>query len=71
MYLCGVDGCVVFCLFICEFLCSEVMYYFGVLIICVLSLVGSGDVVVCDMFYDGYLVFELGVIVCWVVFLFM
>lgn len=71
LYLCGVDGWVVLCLLICEFLCSEVMYYLGVLIMCVLLLVGIGEDVVCDMFYDGYLCVEFGVIVCWVLLLFL
>jgi uncharacterized protein YdiU (UPF0061 family) len=36
-----------------EFLCSEAMHYLGVPTTRALSLVGTGDTVVRDMFYDG------------------
>lgn len=36
-----------------EFLCSEAMYYLGVPTTRALSLVGTGDIVIRDMFYSG------------------
>ncbi|MDB6042620.1 MAG: hypothetical protein JWM63_1171 [Gammaproteobacteria bacterium] len=47
-----------------EFLCSEAMYFLGVPTTRALSLVGTGDVVVRDMFYDGDPRPEAGAIVC-------
>jgi uncharacterized protein YdiU (UPF0061 family) len=46
-----------------EFLCSEAMHYLGVPTTRALSLVGTGDTVVRDMFYDGNPVAEKGAIV--------
>ncbi|HOL65609.1 MAG TPA: YdiU family protein, partial [Accumulibacter sp.] len=47
-----------------EFLCSEAMHHLGVPTTRALSLVGSGESVVRDMFYDGHPVDEPGAIVC-------
>jgi uncharacterized protein YdiU (UPF0061 family) len=47
-----------------EFLCSEAMYHLGVPTTRALSLVGTGDAVVRDMFYDGNARPEPGAIVC-------
>jgi len=47
-----------------EFLCSEAMHYLGVPTTRALSLVGTGDAVVRDMFYDGNPRPEPGAIVC-------
>lgn len=47
-----------------EFLCSEAMFYLGVPTTRALSLVGTGDFVIRDMFYDGNAKEELGAIVC-------
>lgn len=47
-----------------EFLCSEAMHHLGVPTTRALSLVGSGETVVRDMFYDGHPVDEPGAIVC-------
>jgi uncharacterized protein YdiU (UPF0061 family) len=47
-----------------EFLCSEAMHFLGVPTTRALSLVGTGDVVVRDMFYDGDPRPEAGAIVC-------
>jgi uncharacterized protein YdiU (UPF0061 family) len=47
-----------------EFLCSEAMHFLGVPSTRALSLVGTGDVVVRDMFYDGNAQPEPGAIVC-------
>jgi uncharacterized protein YdiU (UPF0061 family) len=46
-----------------EFLCSEAMHYLGVPTTRALSLVGTGDAVVRDMFYDGNARAEQGAIV--------
>jgi uncharacterized protein YdiU (UPF0061 family) len=46
-----------------EFLCSEAMHYLGVPTTRALSLVGTGDTVVRDMFYDGNPEAEKGAIV--------
>ena len=47
-----------------EFLCSEAMHHLGVPTTRALSLVGTGDAVVRDMFYDGNPQAEPGAIVC-------
>jgi uncharacterized protein YdiU (UPF0061 family) len=47
-----------------EFLCSEAMHALGVPTTRALSLVGTGDQVVRDMFYDGHPEPEPGAIVC-------
>ncbi len=47
-----------------EFLCSEAMHHLGVPTTRALSLVGTGEMVVRDMFYDGRAAPEPGAIVC-------
>ena len=47
-----------------EFLCSEAMHHLGIPTTRALSLVGTGDQVVRDMFYDGHPEREPGAIVC-------
>jgi uncharacterized protein YdiU (UPF0061 family) len=47
-----------------EFVCSEAMHFLGVPTTRALSLVGSGEAVVRDMFYDGHPQPEPGAIVC-------
>ncbi|HEY0661866.1 MAG TPA: YdiU family protein [Lysobacter sp.] len=47
-----------------EFLCSEAMHHLGVPTTRALSLVGTGEAVVRDMFYDGHPREEPGAIVC-------
>ena len=47
-----------------EFMCSEAMHYLGVPTTRALSLVGTGDTVVRDMFYDGNPQAEPGAVVC-------
>jgi uncharacterized protein YdiU (UPF0061 family) len=47
-----------------EFLCSEAMYFLGVPTTRALSLVGTGEEVIRDMFYDGHPAPEPGAIVC-------
>ncbi len=47
-----------------EFLCSEAMHHLGVPTTRALSLVGTGEQVVRDMFYDGNAAPEPGAIVC-------
>ena len=47
-----------------EFLCSEAMHHLGVPTTRALSLVGTGDDVVRDMFYDGHPQAEPGAVVC-------
>jgi uncharacterized protein YdiU (UPF0061 family) len=47
-----------------EYLCSEAMHFLGVPTTRALSLVGTGDAVVRDMFYDGRPQREPGAIVC-------
>lgn len=47
-----------------EFLCSEAMAHLGVPTTRALCLVGTGDAVVRDMFYDGHAAPEPGAIVC-------
>ncbi|MBL8402201.1 protein adenylyltransferase SelO [Accumulibacter sp.] len=47
-----------------EFLCSEAMHHLGVPTTRALSLVGTGETVIRDMFYDGHPVAEPGAVVC-------
>ena len=47
-----------------EFLCSEAMHHLGVPTTRALSLVGTGEAVLRDMFYDGHPKDEPGAIVC-------
>jgi len=47
-----------------EFMCSEAMHYLGVPTTRALSLVGTGESVVRDMFYDGHPQAEPGAVVC-------
>lgn len=47
-----------------EFLCSEAMFHLGVPTTRALSLVGTGDMVLRDMFYDGHPKDEPGAVVC-------
>ena len=47
-----------------EFMCSEAMHHLGVPTTRALSLVGTGEDVVRDMFYDGHAAPEPGAIVC-------
>jgi len=47
-----------------EFLCSEAMHHLGVPTTRALSLVGTGETVVRDMFYDGHPRGEPGAVVC-------
>lgn len=47
-----------------EFLCSEAMHHLGVPTTRALSLVGTGEEVVRDMFYDGHPRAEPGAVVC-------
>lgn len=47
-----------------EFLCSEAMHHLGVPTTRALSLVGTGEAVVRDMFYDGHPKAEPGAVVC-------
>ena len=47
-----------------EFMCSEAIHYLGVPTTRALSLVGTGEAVVRDMFYDGHPKAEPGAVVC-------
>ncbi|MGA0588110.1 protein adenylyltransferase SelO [Dyella sp. KRB-257] len=47
-----------------EFLCSEAMHHLGVPTTRALSLVGTGEPVLRDMFYDGHPAYEPGAVVC-------
>lgn len=47
-----------------EFLCSEAMHHLGVPTTRALSLVGTGEQVLRDMFYDGHPKHEPGAVVC-------
>jgi serine/tyrosine/threonine adenylyltransferase len=60
----GADGRAVLRSSIREFLCSEAMHHLGAPTTRALSLVGTGDAVVRDMFYDGNAAAEQGAIVC-------
>lgn len=58
------DGLAVLRSSIREFLCSEAMYHLGVPTTRALSLIGTGDQVWRDMFYDGRGAYEPGAVVC-------
>ncbi len=60
----GADGRAVLRSSIREFLCSEAMHHLGVPTTRALCLIGTGDSVVRDMFYDGNARAEPGAIVC-------
>ena len=60
----GADGRAVLRSSIREFLCSEAMHHLGVPTTRALSLVGTGEPVWRDMFYDGHAQNEPGAIVC-------
>ena len=60
----GADGRAVLRSSIREFLCSEAMHHLGIPTTRALSLVGTGESVVRDMFYDGNPHAEPGAIVC-------
>lgn len=60
----GADGRAVLRSSIREFLCSEAMHHLGVPTTRALSLVGTGEAVVRDMFYDGHPQAEPGAVVC-------
>jgi uncharacterized protein YdiU (UPF0061 family) len=60
----GADGRAVLRSSIREFLCSEAMHHLGVPTTRALSLAGTGETVVRDMFYDGHPRAEPGAIVC-------
>jgi uncharacterized protein YdiU (UPF0061 family) len=47
-----------------EFLCSETMHHLGVPTTRALSLIGTGDPIMRDMFYNGYAAAEPGAVVC-------
>lgn len=58
------DGLAVLRSSIREFLCSEAMYHLGAPTTRALSLIGTGDQVWRDMFYDGRGAYEPGAVVC-------
>jgi len=60
----GADGRAVLRSSVREFLCSEAMHHLGVPTTRALSLVGTGEPVLRDMFYDGHAAPEPGAIVC-------
>lgn len=60
----GADGRAVLRSSVREFLCSEAMHHLGVPTTRALSLVGTGESVLRDMFYDGHAAPEPGAIVC-------
>ncbi len=60
----GADGLAVLRSSVREFLCSEAMHHLGVPTTRALSLVGTGEDVVRDMFYDGNPKPEPGAVVC-------
>ncbi|WP_426699979.1 protein adenylyltransferase SelO [Rhodanobacter sp. Col0626] len=60
----GADGRAVLRSSVREFLCSEAMHHLGVPTTRALSLVGTGESVLRDMFYDGNAAPEPGAIVC-------
>jgi uncharacterized protein YdiU (UPF0061 family) len=60
----GADGRAVLRSSIREFLCSEAMHHLGAPSTRALSLVGTGEAVVRDMFYDGRPQAEPGAVVC-------
>jgi uncharacterized protein YdiU (UPF0061 family) len=58
------DGLAVLRSSIREFLCSEAMHHLGIPTTRALSLIGTGESVVRDMFYDGHPKREPGAVVC-------
>ncbi|MGE8226814.1 MAG: protein adenylyltransferase SelO [Stenotrophomonas sp.] len=60
----GADGRAVLRSSLREFLCSEAMHHLGVPTTRALSLVGTGEPVMRDMFYDGHPQAEPGAVVC-------
>ncbi len=60
----GADGRAVLRSSVREFLCSEAMHHLGVPTTRALCLLGTGDAVMRDMFYDGNAAVEPGAIVC-------
>ena len=60
----GADGRAVLRSSLREFLCSEAMHHLGVPTTRALSLVGTGETVMRDMFYDGHPRAEPGAVVC-------
>ncbi len=60
----GADGRAVLRSSIREFLCSEAMHHLGIPTTRALCLVGTGEPVLRDMFYDGHAQDEPGAIVC-------
>ncbi|KGI78226.1 protein adenylyltransferase SelO [Oleiagrimonas soli] len=60
----GADGRAVLRSSLREFLCSEAMHHLGVPTTRALCLIGTGERVVRDMFYDGHPQHEPGAIVC-------
>ncbi|EIL98122.1 YdiU family protein [Rhodanobacter sp. 115] len=60
----GADGRAVLRSSIREFLCSEAMHHLGIPTTRALCLVGTGEPVLRDMFYDGHVQDEPGAIVC-------
>ena len=60
----GADGRAVLRSSIREFLCSEAMHHLGIPTTRALCLVGSGEAVLRDMFYDGHAAPESGAVVC-------
>jgi uncharacterized protein YdiU (UPF0061 family) len=60
----GADGRAVLRSSVREFLCSEAMHHLGVPTTRALSLVGTGEDVRRDMFYDGHPAYEPGAVVC-------
>jgi uncharacterized protein YdiU (UPF0061 family) len=60
----GADGRAVLRSSLREYLCSEAMHFLGVPTTRALSLVGTGEQVIRDMFYDGHPEPEPGAIVC-------
>jgi uncharacterized protein YdiU (UPF0061 family) len=60
----GADGRAVLRSSVREFLCSEAMHHLGVPTTRALSLIGTGEPVLRDMFYDGHAKPEPGAIVC-------
>ncbi|MGR8947798.1 MAG: protein adenylyltransferase SelO [Gammaproteobacteria bacterium] len=60
----GADGLAVLRSSVREFLCSEAMHHLGVPTTRALSLVGTGETVIRDMFYDGNPKPEPGAVVC-------
>lgn len=60
----GADGRAVLRSSLREFVCSEAMHHLGIPTTRALSLVGTGEQVVRDMFYDGHPAPEPGAVVC-------